>query len=114
MSAASAAGVSVAFGAPIGGVLFSLEEVRLWSQLGDDEMHFICLKMHYIKPDFYAQNGSNGMDVTKMFPLFSPSLIVFKVNFDKYVNFMQCSIVYGFRRSIHISDVQSICIGCKT
>ncbi|GFR62490.1 H(+)/Cl(-) exchange transporter 3 [Elysia marginata] len=42
MSAASAAGVSVAFGAPIGGVLFSLEEVSYYFPLKTLWRSFFC------------------------------------------------------------------------
>merc|ERR1712193_123671 len=42
LSAASAAGVSVAFGAPIGGVLFSLEEVSYFFPLKTLWRSFFC------------------------------------------------------------------------
>lgn len=42
LSAASAAGVSVAFGAPIGGVLFSLEEVSYYFPLKTMWRSFFC------------------------------------------------------------------------
>lgn len=42
LSAAAAAGVSVAFGAPIGGVLFSLEEVSYYFPLKTLYRSFLC------------------------------------------------------------------------
>lgn len=41
LSAAAAAGVSVAFGAPIGGVLFSLEEVKFYFQ----RLHYLAFSL---------------------------------------------------------------------
>jgi chloride channel 3/4/5 len=42
LSASSAAGVSVAFGAPIGGVLFSLEEVSYYFPYQTMWRSFVC------------------------------------------------------------------------
>jgi chloride channel 3/4/5 len=45
LSAASAAGVSVAFGAPIGGVLFSLEEISYYFPSKTMLRSFVCALM---------------------------------------------------------------------
>ena len=62
LSAAAAAGVAVAFGAPIGGVLFSLEEVSYYFPLKTLWRSFFCAMcaafiLHTVNP-----NG-NGHDV---------------------------------------------------
>jgi chloride channel 3/4/5 len=58
LSAASAAGVSVAFGAPIGGVLFSLEEVSYYFPSKTMWRSFYCaliaaMTLKYTNPDKY-------------------------------------------------------------
>lgn len=47
LSAASAAGVSVAFGAPIGGVLFSLEEVGKKKNTAIKVIYIITIKVYF-------------------------------------------------------------------
>jgi chloride channel 3/4/5 len=69
LSAAAAAGVSVAFGAPVGGVLFSLEEVSYYFP------HKVMWR------SFFAALAA-AFTLQMMNPYFSGRLVLFFVNYD--------------------------------
>ncbi|KAI8922971.1 chloride channel [Entophlyctis helioformis] len=70
MSAAAAAGVSVAFGAPIGGVLFSLEEVSYYFPLKTMWRSFYCALIA-------------AVTLKLINPLGTGKLVMFQVTYDK-------------------------------
>lgn len=69
LSAAAAAGVSVAFGAPVGGVLFSLEEVSYYFP------HKVMWR------SFFAALAA-AFTLQLMNPYFSGKLVLFYANYD--------------------------------
>ena len=98
LSAAAAAGVSVAFGAPVGGVLFSLEEVNTLTDnvytcmIIKPEPHcawfpFLLWQVSYYFPHkvmwraFFAAMTA-AFTLTLMNPYFSGHLVLFYANYD--------------------------------
>ncbi|KAJ3282937.1 hypothetical protein HK104_010632 [Borealophlyctis nickersoniae] len=96
LSAAASAGVSVAFGAPIGGVLFSLEEVSYYFPLKTLWRSFFCALIAAI--------------TLKMFnPLGSGKLVLFQVSYDgdwhafELVPFMVLGVLGGLYGHLFIA-----------
>jgi H+/Cl- antiporter ClcA len=71
LSAAAAAGVSVAFGAPIGGVLFSLEEVSYYFPLKTLWRSFFCALIA-------------AFSLRAMNPFGNDHLVLFYVTYDRF------------------------------
>lgn len=74
LSAAAAAGVAVAFGAPIGGVLFSLEEVSYFFPPKVMWRSFWCAMIAAVTLRFLDPFGTG-------------KLVLFQVTYDKVSNF---------------------------
>lgn len=70
LSAACAAGVSVAFGAPVGGVLFSLEEVSYYFADSTMFRSFVCAMIA-------------ALSLQLVNPFRTGKLVLFAVNFDR-------------------------------
>ncbi|CAO3626403.1 unnamed protein product [Cunninghamella blakesleeana] len=89
LSAAAAAGVSVAFGAPIGGVLFSLEEVSYYFPIKTMIRSYCCAMV--------------AATVLKIFdPFGTGKIVLYQVQYDKeyhlfeLVPFLLCAAFAGF------------------
>eukprot|EP01112_Ceratiomyxa_fruticulosa_P021038 TRINITY_DN7322_c0_g1_i2.p1 TRINITY_DN7322_c0_g1~~TRINITY_DN7322_c0_g1_i2.p1 ORF type:complete len:889 (+),score=170.66 TRINITY_DN7322_c0_g1_i2:280-2946(+) len=76
LSAAAAAGVSVAFGAPIGGVLFSLEEVSYYFP------HKVLWRT------FFCANIA-ALALSLMNPLHTGKLVIFEVKYDRMWHYFE-------------------------
>jgi len=82
LSAASAAGVAVAFGAPIGGVLFSLEEVSYYFPPKVMWRSFFCAMIAAVTLKFLDPFGTG-------------KIVLFKVTYDKDWHFLEL-FVFAF------------------
>ncbi|KZO95441.1 hypothetical protein CALVIDRAFT_516238 [Calocera viscosa TUFC12733] len=82
LSAASAAGVAVAFGAPIGGVLFSLEEVSYYFPPKVMWRSFFCALIAAVTLKFLDPFGTG-------------KIVLFKVTYDKDWHFLEL-FVFAF------------------
>ncbi|EJU02325.1 clc channel [Dacryopinax primogenitus] len=79
LSAASAAGVAVAFGAPIGGVLFSLEEVSYYFPPKVMWRSFFCAMIAAVTLKFLDPFGTG-------------KLVLFKVTYDKDWHYLELPV----------------------
>lgn len=94
LSAASAAGVAVAFGAPIGGVLFSLEEVSYFFPAKVMWRSFFCAMVAAMTLKFLDPFGSG-------------KLVLFQVTYDKVLDL--CIFVYPTDPALRIGTRMNSC-----
>nr|XP_009858717.1 chloride channel protein C-like [Ciona intestinalis] len=88
ISAGAAAGVSSAFGAPVGGLLFSMEEVSSFWNMKLSWQTFFCCMISTFTTDLF-NSAFNGFTYTGSFGLFATETnIMFQVDTDLATNIL--------------------------